>query len=185
MELFKVFNENLKREFLCAPLNHPNIEYEWIERKITIDDNPNEIIFIGNLIDDGSIDVISLYDEDIGFFDKNKNFVTPILFHHLNMNRDIYKKLCEEINKSLKDFRIDKEGMSKNIQNLINRLDDDVPFYMDVLKYIRTNKFPAEIDVKQSNVDELISFVNKDKKEILTDYPHLKLMINILENQAI
>ena len=37
----------------------------------------------------------------------------------------------------------------------------------------------------QSDVDELISFVNNDRKEILTDYPHLKLMINILENQAI
>ena len=33
MELFRVFNQNLKREFLCAPLNHPNIEYKWIEKK--------------------------------------------------------------------------------------------------------------------------------------------------------
>ena len=70
---------------------------------------------------------------------------------------------------------------------MINRLDDDVPFYMDVLKYIRTNKFEfTDGDmVDKRDVDELILYVNKEKNNILTEYPHLKLMMNILENKGI
>ena len=56
---------------MCSS-NDPHIEYDWIEKKIIINNNRYEIIYIGKLIDDGNIDVIKLNDEEIGFIDKNK-----------------------------------------------------------------------------------------------------------------
>ena len=187
MELFRIFNQNLKREFLCAPLNHPNIEYGWIEKKIIINNNQYEIIYIGKLFDDGNIDVIKLNDEEIGFIDKNKNLVTHILFHPINLKNNGYKLIYETIKNEYKETSATGEDISKNIEILINRLDDDVPFYMDVLKYIRTNKFEfTDGDmVDKKDIDKLILYVNKEKNNILTEYPHLKLMMNILENKGI
>ena len=79
-------------------------------------------------------------------------------------------KICEAIKKEYKGIGATGPDISKNIEILINRLDDDVPFYMDVLKYIRTNKFEFAdgnmVDTK--DVDELILYVNKEKNNILT-----------------
>lgn len=184
MELFRVFNENMKREFLNSPLNHPNIEYKWIKKDIKINVKPYELIYIGKIIDDGNIEIINFKDAEIGFIDKNKNFVTPILLHPINLKKTGYNSVCNKIKK----FVPGKDGIPENIKKLIDRLDEDVPLYMDILKYIRTNKFefPEEnMAPNKKDVDELISFLNKDRKEILNDFPHLKLMMNILENQGI
>lgn len=188
MKLFKIFDNKTKKDLLIAPLNHPNINYKWIEKKININGNSFEIIHIGTIIDDGSINITKINDEEIGFFDKNNNFVTTILLHNINLKKEGYKYLYEAIleeYKNIKDGGYDKTPL--DIKNLIYRLDDDVPFYMDVLKYIRTNKFefPEENDLDQNDIDELISYVDDHKKDILNDYPHLKLMVNILENRAI
>jgi len=67
MNLFTVFDEETKKELLTAPLNHPNINYKWVERKIQINGISYQIIYIGEIIEDGNIKIIQFEKEDIGF----------------------------------------------------------------------------------------------------------------------
>lgn len=189
MDLFKVFDEKTKKEFLVAPLNHPNINYNWMEKKMKINGILHKIIYVGKIIDDGSIRIMRFDNEDIGFFDKNNNFVTPILLHPFNLKNEGYKKINDVIKEKFSEIPVKKpaEETSDNIKNLIKLLDEDVPFYMDVLKYIRTQKFDfsKENDVEKKDINDLITFVNTQGKEIISEYPHLKLMVNILVNKAV
>lgn len=187
MELFRTFDDQIKREFLFAPLKHPNINYKWIEKNIIINGENSSIICIGSIIDDGEVDIITNKDFQIGFWDKNSNFVTPILFHPINLKNKGYKILYKTIEDELKQLSNNKpDSLSKKINKIIDLLDDDVPFYMDVLKYIRSGKFDlSENNITKEDIDELIEFVKAHGAEIIIKYPHLKLMISILENKAI
>ena len=103
MNLFTVFDEETKKELLTAPLNHPNINYKWVERKIQINGISYQIIYIGEIIEDGNIKIIQFEKEDIGFHDTNNNLVTPILLHPFNLKNQgyitytIYKGKFQEI----------------------------------------------------------------------------------------
>lgn len=188
MEILKVFDENIKNEFLNSPLNHPNISYDWYSKRINLENKSYEIIYIGKLIDDGSIEVINFNNAELGFIDENKNIVTHILFHPLNLRKPGYKNLYDAIKQSLKmDKEEPEQTISKDIHEMINCLDEDVPFYMDLLKYIRTNNFdfPSDIPYKKNDIDNLINFVQLEKATIIKEFPHLKLMMNILENKAV
>lgn len=188
MDLFKVFDDKTKKEFLTAPLNHPNINYGWMDKKMEINGISYNIIYIGNIIDDGSIRIIKFDNEDIGFYDKNNNFITPILLHPFNLKNEGYKKIYNALKNDFRDIpKKEVKDTSDNVIKLIKLLDEDVPFYMDVLKYIRTQKFDfsKENEVQQGDIDDLISFVNTQGKDIISEYPHLKLMVNILVNKAV
>jgi len=188
MEIFNVFNEGEKNKFLCSPLNHPNIEYEWIEKKIQLDNSDYNINYIGRFIDDGSIDIVSLEETKIGFYDKNKNFVTTILFHPINLENEGYQIIYNYINNLLSSNRKPVESLSEPIKNIIELMKDDDQFYMDLLKYIHTNRleFSKPQPFNEKDVDDLILFVTKkNKDDLIKEYSHLKLMKTILDNRAI
>ena len=189
MNLFTVFDEETKKELLTAPLNHPNINYKWLERKIQINGIFYQIIYIGEIIEDGNIKIIQFENNDIGFYDKNNNLVTPILLHPFNLKNQGYIMLSNFIQEKYQEIPPETTygDTSDKIKILIKLLNDDVPFYMDVLKYIRTQKFDLspKNDINKVDIDNLISFVNTQGKEIISEYPHLKLMVNILMNKAI
>lgn len=185
MELFKVFSNDIKLKTLFAPLKHPNIKYEWVEKNIHIDNQLEKIIFIGEIIDDGNVDIIESNGIKIGFYDHNKNLVTTVLFHDLNLKKPGYQKLYHELQHKklkekedeIKDLKIDNKT-----EELIKDLDKDVRFYMDIIAYIRTGnfKFDYEISYSKVEIDKLVSIIKEKGEKLSLEYPHLKLMINIL-----
>lgn len=187
MEIFNVFNEGEKNKFLCAPLNHPNIKYEWIEKDIQLGNSNYNINYIGRFIEDGNINIVNLEETKIGFYDKNKNFVTTILFHPINLEKEGYQIIYNYINELLNSNKKTVECLSEPIKNMIELMRDDDQFYMELLKYIHTNRleFSKPRPFNEKNIDDLILFVTKNKEDMLKEYPHLKLMKTILDNRAI
>lgn len=185
MGIFKVFNNDIKLETLYAPLKHPNIKYEWIEKDIKIENQIHKIIFVGDIIDDGNVNIIEFDGIHLGFKDHNRNFVTTILFHDLNLKKPGYKILLDKIDncklKPEEEKEIDVE-INSTMKKLIKDLDNDVNFYMDVIAYIRKGKFEFKYEIQYSKeeIDKFISLIRDKGEDISSEYPHLKLMINIL-----
>ena len=67
-------------------------------------------------------------------------------------------------------------------EELIKDLDKDVRLYMDIIAYIRTGnfKFDYEISYSKVEIDKLVSIIKEKGEKLSLEYPHLKLMINIL-----
>lgn len=186
MEIFRVYNDDIKLETLYAPLKHPNIKYDWIEKDIKIENRTQKIIFVGSIIDDGQVNLIEDDGIELGFYDHNQNLVTTILFHNLNLKKQGYKELLDKINYHKLKTGFDKEKIDFEIDSrmkkLIKDLDDNVTFYMDVIAYIRNGnfKFNYEIQYSKEEIDKLIYLIRDIGEDLSLKYPHLKLIINIL-----
>lgn len=176
MKLFEIYTNSIKNKFLCCPLNHPNIEYDWTERKI----ESNDIIFIGKIKKDDEIQLFKLYDVSIGFFDEECNLVTPVLLHSNNLSMKIYQDICNELNKIF--LKGCNKKLPSEILSLIKELDKDGLVYESFNKYIFTGKFelPADINFKKENFDLLIDLIKEDNL-LLDEYSHLTVFSAMLK----
>ncbi|MCK9151808.1 hypothetical protein [Methanobacterium alcaliphilum] len=185
MKPFKVFNENMKKKFLCAPLNHPNIDYKWIEKDIQLENEIYKIDFVGDIVDNINIDIIEMGNYKVGFFDKNQNFITPILFHPLNLKKSEYKELLKKI-KDLSDLNLvfkDKIEISSKNKALIDEMETNQNFLLDIFKYLASDKFDfSNYDfITTEDLENLITLIKNNKDTICKEYPHLQFIVNLLD----
>lgn len=182
---FEIFNDSMQKRFLCSPLNHPNINYKWIEKDIMLENELYSIDFVGNIVDNIDIEIIEMENYRVGFFDKNQNFVTPILFHPLNLKKTEYQKLFQRI-KDLSELKMvfkDKLEISSKNKSLIDEMKFNQNLLLDIVKYLTNNKFDfSNYDyITPEDLENMINLIKTNKDTICKEYPHLLLIVNSLD----
>ncbi|WXG41534.1 MAG: hypothetical protein WED07_12340 [Candidatus Freyarchaeum deiterrae] len=193
----KSFNETFENKILLTPLDHPSINYGWKQIELKIGNKTYTIESIGEIIHEKVKEIISPYNVDIGFVDEKNNIVTPIVFHDvLTANRDEYKAILSELRKKhgtkystvpkvekpIKE-RIDSIIEIK-IEDILIRLRDDEELHEFFIKYLNSHVFDEnwskKVKITKSKLEEVLTFIENNKKTILDKYPHLRPIVNML-----
>lgn len=179
MKLFEIYDGSKNDEFLCCPLNHPNVQYGWFKKEL--DSNKSEnIIFIGEVIKSDDIELLNFDGINIGFFDNNSNLVTTILLHHSNLSFEVYNDICTELTECSK--KGSKKFIPKHIISLIDILNEDGVVYLSFKEYIVSRIFESSevTNFSKNDFDFLINLISEDTS-ILKEYRHLNHLALMLK----
>lgn len=171
MDLFQSF-KNQKSEFLISPTNHPNIEYDWLYKKF----KNKEIIFIGNIKIENE-NIIKYNNLNVAFCDFNKNLVTPILFHPLNLKKNEYYSIFNYLNElfNKKDENTKLNELIENLKENRNLIDPIIDYF-----YNKNIKRLNEANVSVEDAENLIKWIKEEDLNILKEYAQLKLLIKVI-----
>lgn len=173
LNIFPIYKDEKKNEFLICPLKHPLINYGWGKVSITLEGGRSyDFVTIGEIsksVQDSSI--IYFKNIPVGFRDQNNNMVTQVVLHESNIKKEPYKSIKKCLTKE----------RAPDLDQFIKNLEDE-NFSNNVIRYIFEkdgNKLKGT--GFEHMIDDLLNQLLENEKKLVKKYPYLKFIINALK----
>jgi len=170
LNIFPIYKDEKKNEFLICPLKHPLINYGWSKVSITREGGRSyDLMAIGEIsknVQDSSI--IYFKNIPVGFRDQNNNIVTQVVLHESNIKKEPYKSIKKCLTKE----------RATDLDQFIKNLEDE-NFSDNVDKYVfEKDKNELRGTGFEHIIDDLLNQLLKNEKNLVKKYPYLRRIIN-------